>query len=606
MTPPMVLAQGSFTDGLVAHYRFTGNSQDSSGLSNHLSVVGATLAVDRLGQPNACYYFDGTSAWMVSQADIPISNSLPRTISVWFRNDDPSFYTGVPTLVGLGRMDTVGDLFDLKISGKNEVYLHNHSQGSVSQSNVFATGVWNHLVITSQGSVGSTRAYIAGVEVPLQTEAAPNAPLLTTPSKLRISTALELGGISNESVFWWRQGFKGWIDDVRVYNRALSGEEVGQLHELERPKLTEGLVAHYPLDRNSNDLSGEGNHGVPHKVTFSAISNRLAATFTGEVDSRIAVSNSPSLHMTNAVTVSLWFNSFGPLNGPMCMLDKAWKQPTAGDWSYRAWSAWLSGGWATFEGVPDNLPGPGPEIGVTPVLDHQWYHLVGVGDGSRGLWQIYTNGVLGHERLVTPFSLSTGAFPLIIGAPVAQTDGAQTGFHGAIDDVRIYKRALSPPEIASLYAMESAPQPCIPRAAAGVPIVVNGFVVAANLTDGGCGYSNAPIILIKGEGTGATATATVRNGVVTSIQIINAGSGYGTNTAIKIASPPFMPWLEIAVSKVTVSLHLVLGRNYVLLSSTDLVSWSQVGPKFTAEDEVLTQEFAVDTYGRYFRVQEVP
>ena len=67
-----------------------------------------------------------------------------------------------------------------------------------------------------------------------------------------------------------------------------------------------------------------------------------------------------------------------------------------------------------------------------------------------------------------------------------------------------------------------------------------------------------------------------------------------------------MPWLNIGVSKVNVTLHVVLGRNYVLLSSVDLKTWTQVGVKFTAQDEVIRQEFAVSETGQYFRIQEVP
>jgi len=163
--------------------------------------------------------------------------------------------------------------------------------------------------------------------------------------------------------------------------------------------------------------------------------------------------------MTNAVTISLWFNVFGALGGPACILDKAWKQPVYHDWTYRAWSFWYpttgNGGTIDFMGNP--IGGPPLDAGVHPVNNSQWYHVVCIADGGNGLWQIYTNGVLGRASIVTPFTLSTGPFPLVIGAPVAQTDGAQTGFYGAINDVRIYNRALSVSEVRQLYVYESAP-----------------------------------------------------------------------------------------------------------------------------------------------------
>ena len=73
-----------------------------------------------------------------------------------------------------------------------------------------------------------------------------------------------------------------------------------------------------------------------------------------------------------------------------------------------------------------------------------------------------------------------------------------------------------------------------------------------------------------------------------------------------IASPPFVPSLSIAVSKVNVTLHVVLGKNYVLESSTNLTNWTQVGTQFTAEAELITQEFDVALTVRYFRIRQVP
>jgi hypothetical protein len=177
---------------------------------------------------------------------------------------------------------------------------------------------------------------------------------------------------------------------------------------------------------------------------------------------------------------------------------------------------------------------------------------------------------------------------------------------GNYKNIRIYSRALSDQEVANLYALESAPDPCIPHAATAEVTVVNGFVVGATITGGGCGYLEAPVVMIHGSGTGATAVATMSNGIVTGITITNAGSGYGDDTQILIASPPFMPSLEIAFSKVMVTLHVVLGKRYVLESSADLTNWTPIGAAFTAEAELREQEFSIAETGRFFRIQEVP
>jgi hypothetical protein len=148
---------------------------------------------------------------------------------------------------------------------------------------------------------------------------------------------------------------------------------------------------------------------------------------------------------------------------------------------------------------------------------------------------------------------------------------------------------------------------CIPRKATAIAQLVNGFVVGATITDGGCGYTNAPVILIQGGGgNGATARAVITDGRVTAIIITDAGIGYTSPPRIVIASPPFVPTLNIAVTKVKVIQNVVLARRYVLESSHDAKVWSEALPSFTATSESITNEFDTDLTGRFFRVREIP
>jgi hypothetical protein len=147
---------------------------------------------------------------------------------------------------------------------------------------------------------------------------------------------------------------------------------------------------------------------------------------------------------------------------------------------------------------------------------------------------------------------------------------------------------------------------CTPHPATATAVLSNGVVVGAIIVDGGCGYTNAPLILIQGGGgNGATATSVVSNGEVTAINITGGGCCYTNTPRIVIASPPFVPTMAISFSKVKVSLHVVLGRTYVLEYTHDFVTWTPTGPAFTAEAETIENEFDVDVTGRFFRVREV-
>ncbi len=103
-----------------------------------------------------------------------------------------------------------------------------------------------------------------------------------------------------------------------------------------------------------------------------------------------------------------------------------------------------------------------------------------------------------------------------------------------------------------------------------------------------------------------TATATVQNGFVTSINTINPGSGYTNLPAVLIGSQPFVLTLTINMSCVNVTQHVVLGLNYVLKSSPDLINWTAMEPQFTAQSDTITSEFVVSQTGQYFRIRQVP
>lgn len=159
----------------------------------------------------------------------------------------------------------------------------------------------------------------------------------------------------------------------------------------------------------------------------------------------------------------------------------------------------------------------------------------------------------------------------------------------------------------SIPSLTIAPPPFPPRKAEAVAQTVNGFVVGASITDGGFGYQEPPtVLLIGGGGTGAKAVASVINGVVTAVNIANPGTGYTSAPTVRIASPPFAPSLSVEVSRVRVTIKIVLGRKYQIESTADMVTWVPVGPAFLAEDEELVEEFPVDSRGRFFRINQVP
>lgn len=440
------------------------------------------------------------------------------------------------------------------------------------------------------------------------------------------------------------------------------------------PILTEGLGAYFPFDGNIRDESGNGNHGalVP-SVSF-------APDRFGRINSAIEIATGTRIVLPSS-TIK------GPLTSRNASFVFWRKKGAAGHMlsKYLQRDAGQSEYMMSLEANNVNAYGNGLDVvSLVAPSDNEWSQ-VAITIQSTGSVVVYLDAAMIGNGTMTLNANETST-PLVLGRASGSDDDAGW-FNGTIDDLRIYNRALSPAEVATLFAHESLLQPQNPRIATANAQVVNGFLVGAIITDGGSGYTNSPGVTISGGGgSGAVATAAVIDGVVTAINISNSGSGYsglpiitiaappfpprratatssivngfvvdatisdggygydsppavritggggsgasgtaivvdGVVTAITInnsgsgytsapkvllASPPFSPKLSIEVSRVRVTLQIVLSRRYQLESSSDLLIWSPVGGPFVAEAEELIQEFEVSDVGRFFRIYQVP
>jgi hypothetical protein len=252
----------------------------------------------------------------------------------------------------------------------------------------------------------------------------------------------------------------------------------------------------------------------------------------------------------------------------------------------------------------------GPVFGIGQVTTRSM-GLIGVfiddkpykqrGSAPNGLGYTRTNEVI-KPKLYQPFYIGSGTNTFGEPMKFIMPAGTKRLFLG-VDDSGSYNNIGS----ARVVVNFEGQYPPLPRKAVANSDIVNGFVVGVKVSDFGSGYETPPVVLlVGGGGTGATAIATVSKGVITGIKIVNPGSGYTSAPTVRIASPPFTPKLSIDVAKVRVRLEVVLGRKYQIESSSDLQVWTKTGDAFVAQDEVLQQDFDVDVFGRYFRINQVP
>ena len=114
----------------------------------------------------------------------------------------------------------------------------------------------------------------------------------------------------------------------------------------------------------------------------------------------------------------------------------------------------------------------------------------------------------------------------------------------------------------------------------------NGFVIGYAVTNGGEGYTTAPVVTINGDGIGATATAEVTNGVVTAINVGDVGSGY-TNATVSIAEPPAPFVVDYSAGELTFTYEAAPSAGVEITASYDANDTSIVGALSAADSHWL-------------------
>jgi uncharacterized protein (TIGR02145 family) len=213
------------SEGLVAWYPFNGNAQDESGNGHHAAIDGATLADDRYGNFDAAFYFDGSDRIIAPQNVSPQGNSA-RTINAFFNS-----YTALPVgnnpyslqaIFGSGSAAAGKVISTLNIDGNGTNNGHIPRTGHL----YFSSGSWQDEA-WSQESVSDSHWHMATM-----TYEGPNTPVRvyldgqfqdqTDP----ITLNTHLSDFYIGDVPWAVLFFNGLIDDLGVWNRALTDEEI--------------------------------------------------------------------------------------------------------------------------------------------------------------------------------------------------------------------------------------------------------------------------------------------------------------------------------------------------------------------------------------------
>jgi hypothetical protein len=450
--------------GMVLWLAGDGNARDLSAAEN--SGIEGTQTTFAAGKVAQAFQFNGDNNSNISVPDKPsLHPTTAITIDAWVNPGTGN--NGFPSIVFKGNIGSFAaqpyGIFFVPNTRQINIRLGNESTvDSLTTNGAIPLNAYTHVALTYDGTTISL--YLNGV--------------------LDISKTTTIGTLNQTEtnpliVGSFNDNFIGAVDELEIFNRALSQTEIqaivnadsaGKCKPATPPPATTctappaNLSAWFPGDGNPNDISGNNNTGtLGGSTTFTNGKVGQAFQFNGDNTSTVTVPDSGSLRASNALTIDAWINPsaasgdiayrgcFGNGNcQPYGLLFTGFTQ-TSG-------RVVLSlGNETTFERLTSG----------TPIPFNTYTHVTGTYDGTT--MRLYINGVFDISKTTTIGTLNqSSTLPLFIG------QGADGVFSGAIDELEIFKRALSSAEIYAIYNAGSFGK-CKPTPANPGQIIISEF-----------------------------------------------------------------------------------------------------------------------------------
>jgi len=396
--------------------------KDGSGVALYGLDYDASDAGGASGKFGEAAIFNGSSSY-IELPSLGLSTTSDNTVSFWVY---PETQTNTsPTLLSLW---TDLDL-EVRLSSSLEVqavYRSGNSWGSKSSGLNLNSNQWNFVSVSYEYSVGFEFFVNSSTATQSFTGTIDNS-----------SGNSKIGTYANFTNGY----FKGSIDQVRIFNTALTQSQVTQLYQENSSTVGThlfGCIANYNLDGSAKESMGttayDGTEtdityrydGTPTAVDFGVGGkSNYGARFNGS-SSKITLSST----ISGIKTYSFWINPnssgnatyarrlFGDVGGTSYTNSITFDKPNSKVTYYENTTARSS----------------------ATISDDAWSHIAFTSDGTT--LKVYTNGSLSN-------TYTTSGFVSSINEICSTSSNRQ--FKGSIDQVRIFSKALSSAEVGKLY-----------------------------------------------------------------------------------------------------------------------------------------------------------
>jgi len=460
--PAFQSAQAATSATLIAQFHFEDNAKysgtpgevaDSAGYTGgpfNGTAIGSTMPTmqptnaARAGDPGTCLNVSLPNNPAIDVAGLPVLTTVGAATSVSFW----MYWDGTNGVMPLGWA-----IYDLWLNGG----AFGFNTGAFDIYGISSTGLangWHHVAaVFYNGSVTGNQLYLDGTIQTLSQR-------LGTPSTSAavVQSTLRIGGWTNNTGY----RFSGRLDELKVFNGALTAAQVTSLYTETHAC---GPVAEWRLDEmswsatagevlNSSDSSTGGTAKFNATYGSTLPSTKAGGKVCGQGDFSgsgdfVDVANATVDSMAGNLTVMGWINvndlssyqyvysnakdNAGPTHGMQLAGRYAGSAPQFDLWFSDGSHATVAGGTALAVGT--------------------WAHLVGTWDGTT--LNLYVNGslVASDSSFAGKSYVGSSTYPGTLGA-MAYNQGAY-GANAFLDEVKVWNRALTGSEVASVYGYEN-------------------------------------------------------------------------------------------------------------------------------------------------------
>ncbi|WOE69722.1 LamG domain-containing protein [Hydrogenimonas thermophila] len=420
-----------------------GEVKDSSG-NEHNGTAKYGLNTD-YGHLCLAGEFDGDNDYIDTGYDFYWSRDENFTITAWVYIDDVDEYEYIPVFSKMNRKE-----YSLMIGKRLRFLYRDNSEHDAlfiwNTGTVFESKKWYQIAVVYDGETKEPKIYVNGKD--------DGTYIYKNDKDMSFGHTTETTKIGH-GFAWGNEYFDGKIDEVRVYDAALSSDDINATYNDEKDgKVCEANnclpkpIANWRLD----ECKWTGAEGEVRDTALSGFDGTVegeantidgkkckSGIFDGDND-YIEIPHDEGLNPSNnRYTIMAWVKTNDNFKTTLIAGKGDWRGHSIGQDKYHGWFTqfyFSDGSHSTVLWGNDK-----PEVG-------RWYHIAGVYDGSSV--KLYIDGELANSENVSK-ELDKNSKPFWIAAA-----GWQKRFNGQIDEVKVFDENLSAEQIQRIYNNEDS------------------------------------------------------------------------------------------------------------------------------------------------------